>query len=56
MIIKNTVNTWRMADVTQVIGSAKSRKVPVFFQVTYVDNNVTNWFKADQVTRIVSRV
>ena len=56
VIIKNTDDTWRMADVTQVIGSAKSPKVPVFFQVTYVDNHVTNWVKADQVTHIVPRV
>ena len=55
VIIKNTDGTWRMADVTQVIGSAKSPKVPVFFQVTYVDNHVTNWVKADLVTHIVPR-
>ena len=56
VIIKNTDGTWRMADVTQVIGSAKSPKVPVFFQVTYVDNHVTNWVNADLVTHIVPRV
>ena len=45
-----------MADVTQVIGSAKSPKSPVFFQVTYINNHVTNWVKADLVTHIVPRV
>ncbi len=42
VIIKNTDGSWRMADVVNVIGSAKSPKVPKFFQVTYVDNHVTN--------------
>ena len=56
MIIKNTDDTWHMADVIHVIGSAKSPKVPLFFQVTYVDNHVTNWVKADLVTHIVPRL
>jgi hypothetical protein len=42
--------------VIHVIGSATSPKVPVFFQVTYVDNHVTSWVKADLVTHIVPRV
>ena len=37
VIIKNTDRSWRMADVIHVIGSAKSPKVPLFFQVTYVE-------------------
>ena len=53
VIIKNTDETWHMADVIHVIGSEKSPKVPLFFQVTYVDNKVTNWVKADLVTHIV---
>ena len=56
VIIKNTDGTWRMADVVNVIGSAKSPKVPKFFQVIYVDNHVTNWVNADLVTHIVPRV
>ena len=56
VIIKNTDETWHMADVIQVIGSAKCPKVPLFFQVTYVDNHVTNWVKADLVTHIVPRL
>ena len=53
VIIKNTDGSWRMADVVKVIGSAKSPKVPKFFQVTYVDNHVTNWVNADLVSHIV---
>ena len=56
VIIKNTDETWRMADVVNVIGRAKNPKVPKFFQVTYVDNHVTNWVNADLVTHIVPRV
>ena len=56
VINKNTDESWQMADVIDVIGSAKSPKVPLFFQVTYVDNHVTNWVKADLVTHIVPRL
>jgi hypothetical protein len=56
VIIKNTDETWHMADVIHVIGSAKQPKVPLFIQVTYVDNHVTNWVKADLVTHIVPRL
>jgi hypothetical protein len=45
-----------MADVINVIGNAKNPKVPKFFQVTYVDNHVTNWVNADLVTHVVPRV
>ena len=40
----------------QVIGRAKQPKDPLFIQVTYVDNHVTNWVKADLVTHIVPRL
>ena len=56
VIIKNTDKTWRVADVINVIDSAKNPKVPKFFQVIYVDNHVTNWVNADLVTHIVPRV
>ena len=56
VIIKNTDGTWLMADVVNVIGSAKNPKIPKFFQVTYVDNHVTNWVKAALVSHIVPRV
>ena len=56
VIIKNTDGTWRMADVVNVIGSAKNPKTPKFFQVTYVDNHVTNWVNAALVSHIVPRV
>ena len=56
LIIKNTDGTWRMADVVNVIGSAKKPKTPKFFQVTYVDNHVTNWVNAALVSHIVPRV
>ena len=56
VIIKNTDGTWRMADVVNVIGSGKNPKVPKFFQVTYVDNHITNWVNADIVTHIVPRI
>ena len=56
VIIKNTDGTWRMADVVNVIGSAKNPKIPEFFQVIYVDNHVTNWVNADLVSHIVPRV
>ena len=56
VIIKSTDETWRMADVIHVIGSAKTQKVPLFFQVTYVDNHATNWVQADLVTHIVPRL
>ena len=56
VIINNTDGTWRMADVVNVIGSAKNPKIPEFFQVTYVDNHVTNWVKAALVSHIVPRV
>ena len=55
-IIKNTDGSWRMDDVVNVIGCAKSPKVPKFFQVTYVDNHVTNWVNADLVSHIVPSV
>ena len=45
-----------MADVVNVIGSAKNTKIPRFFQVTYVDNHVTNWVNAALVSHIVPRV
>ena len=56
VIIKNTDRTWRMADVVNVIGSAKNPKIPEFFQVIYVDNPVTNWVNAALVSHIVPRV
>ena len=56
VIIKNTDGTWRMADVVNIIGSAKNPKIPKFFQVTYVDNHVTNWVNAALVSHIVPRV
>ena len=56
VIIKNTDGTWRMADVVNIIGSAKNPKVPKFFQITYVDNHVTNWVNAALVSHIVPRV
>ena len=56
VIIKKADGTWHMADVVNVIGSAKSPKVPKFFQVTYVDNHVTNWVNADLVSHIAPKV
>ena len=56
VIIKNTDDTWHMADVIHVIGSPQNPKVPLFFQVSYVDTHVTNWVKADLVTHIVPRL
>ena len=56
VIIKNTDGTWRMADVVNVIGSAKNPKIQKFLQVTYVDNHVTNWVNAALVSHIVPRV
>ncbi|WP_186498020.1 DUF3104 domain-containing protein [Synechococcus sp. TAK9802] len=56
VIIKNTDETWQMADVIHVIGSPQNPKVPLFFQVSYVDTHVTNWVKADLVTHIVPRL
>ena len=56
VIIKQKDGTWHMADVVNVIGSAKSPKVPKYFQVKYVDNHVTNWVNADLVSHIVPRV
>ena len=56
VIIKNTDETWQMADVIHVIGRPQNPKVPLFFRVTYVDNHVTNWVKADLVTHIVPRL
>ena len=53
VIIKNTDGTWRIADVIHVIGSTKSSKIPLFLQVNYVENHVTQWVKADLVTHIV---
>ena len=56
VIIKNADGSWRMADVVNVTGTAESPKVPIFFQVTYVDNHVTNWVNAALVSHIVPRV
>jgi hypothetical protein len=56
VIIKNTDETWHMADVIHVINRANSPKIPLFFQVIYVDNHVSNWVKADLVTHIVPRL
>lgn len=56
VIIKNTDGSWRMADVVNVIKSAKSPKVPKYIQLTYVDSHVTNWVNADLVSHIVPRV
>ena len=53
LIIKNTDGTWRMADLVNVIGSAKNPKIPKFFQVIYVDNHVTKWVNAALVSHIV---
>ena len=56
VIIKQKDGTWHMADVVNVIGSAKSPNVPKYLQVKYVDNHVTNWVNADLVSHIVPRV
>ena len=56
VIIKQKNGTWHMADVVNVIGSAKSPKVAMYFQVKYVDNHVTNWVNAALVSHIVPRV
>ena len=56
VIIKNTDETWRMAEVVTVIGSAKNPKVPKFFQVKYVDNPATTWVNADIMPHIFPRV
>ena len=56
VIIKNTDETWHIADVIHVINRANSPKIPLFFQVIYVDNHVSNWVKADLVTHIVPRL
>ena len=56
VIIKNTDGTWRMADVVNVISSPKIPKVPKFFQITYLDNHVTNWVNAHLVSHIVPRI
>ena len=56
VIIKNKDETWHMADVIHVINRANSPKIPLFFQVIYVDNHVSNWVKADLVTHIVPRL
>ena len=56
VIINKADGTWRMADVVNFIGNAKNPKVPKFFQVTYVDNHVTNWVNANHVSHIVPRV
>ena len=56
VIIKSTDETWHMADVIHVINRATSPKIPLFFQVIYVDNHVSNWVKADLVTHIVPRL
>ena len=56
VIIRNTDGTLRMADVVNVIGSAKRPKVPKFFQVRYVENHVTNWVNAELVSHIVPMV
>ena len=56
VIIKNKDETWHMADVIHVINRANSPKIPLFFQVIYVDNHVSNWVKADLVTHIGPRL
>ena len=56
VIIKKADGTWQMADVVNFIGSTKSPKVPRFFQVTNVDNHVTNWVNADLVSHIIPMV
>ena len=53
VVIDNTGETLRMADVVNVIGDDKNPKVPWSFQVTYVDDYVTNWVNADLVTHNV---
>ena len=53
VVIDNTDEILHMADVVNVIGDDKNPKVPWSFQVTYVDDYVTNWVNADQVTHSV---
>ena len=45
-----------MADVIHVIGSVRSPRVPLFFQVADVSTGVINWINVDLVTHIVPRV
>ena len=40
VIIKNTDETWRMADVIQVIGGIRDPKVLTLLQVAYVNTGV----------------
>ena len=53
VIIKNTDDTWRTADVIHVIGGIRDPKIPTLLQVAFVNTGVINWRKADLVTHIV---
>ena len=56
VIVKNTDETWRKADVIHIIGGIKDPKVPTLLQVAYVNTGVINWYKADLVTLIIPRL
>ena len=45
VIIKNTDETLRKADVILVIGGIRDPKVPTLLQVAFVNTGVINWGK-----------
>ena len=56
VIVTDTYDTWRMADVIWVDGGARNPKVPTLFQVADVDTRGINWVNADLVIHICPRV
>ena len=56
VIVTDTEDAWRMADVIWVDVGARNPKVPTLFQVADVDTGVINWVNADIVTHICPKV
>ena len=55
VIVTDTDEVWRMADVIWVDVGARNPKTPTLFQVADVDTGVINWVNADFVNHIVPR-
>ena len=53
VIVTDTEDAWRMADVIWVDGDARNPRVPTPFQVADVDTCTITWVNADLVTHIV---
>ena len=56
VIIENTDETWRMADMIHVTGNIRDPKVSTLLLVAYFDTGIIKRCKVDLVTYIVQRL